>query len=394
MHGQEIPLITRDSEAYNDAESVNASTVFRKSYLFCVVKFPQSDFFRRIRHFTMKLLSAPMASVSHEAFRRLIARFGGCDEYYTEMIHAATFINGGPYEAYYAGCGPEPHKIVWQLTGARQNDLVRCAQLLFESENAASVIGIDMNMGCPAPEIYRQGAGVAWMSRPFKEVEHMLCALKRVCGKKRLSVKIRLGEEDFSEKGLLDFADMLCASGAERITVHPRTRKERYTRPPRKKYVQLIASFLKARYPRLSVAANGAIDSAETLAAFKKECPDADSFMIGRSAVQKPWIFSVLKNREIHSENTGGHGGSREDGTAYTIDLLKTAEDFIDDLEAYQPEDFWKTRAQRFFAYYCDNFRFAHYIKSQVLQQKDQRAMLERFKRYFDEMPDERMLNV
>lgn len=347
----------------------------------------------------MKLLLAPMAALSHEALRRTIARFGGCDEYYTEMIHAASFINGGPYERCYASCAPEAEKTVWQLTGAHEKELVRCAELLTETEGASSVIGIDINMGCPAPEIYRQGAGIAWMSKPFAQVESMLRGLRLACGSKRLSVKIRLGEEDFTLHGLFDFADMLCSCGVERITLHPRTRKERYARPPRIQYVRLLGEFIKPRYPDVSVAGNGAINGKQSLEAFAAQCPLSDSFMIGRAAVQKPWLFSVLKRsakagrRDAEEAGTcaAGIGGC---GAELQIDLVKLAEDFIADLEACQPADFWKTRAQRFFAYYCDNVSFSHYIKSQVLNQKDHRAMLERFTRYFDEMPPERLLSV
>lgn len=355
----------------------------------------------------MKLLLAPMAALSHEALRWTIARFGGCDEYYTEMIHAASFINGGPYEYCYASCAPEAEKTVWQLTGAHEKELVRCAELLMETAGASSVIGIDINMGCPAPEIYRQGAGIAWMSKPFEQVESMLRGLRRVCGSKRLSVKIRLGEEDFTLQGLFDFADMLCSCGVERITLHPRTRKERYARPPRVQYVRLLGEFIKARYPDVSVAGNGAIDGPKTLADFAAQCPLSDAFMIGRSAVQKPWIFSVLKRSAKPDGRDTKEPGARDAEEAGTcaaeiggcgaelqIDLVKIAEDFIADLEACQPADFWKTRAQRFFAYYCDNVSFSHYIKSQVLQQKTHRAMLERFTRYFDEMPHERVLSV
>ena len=339
----------------------------------------------------MKLLLAPMAALSHEALRRTIARFGGCDEYYTEMIHAASFINGGPYEAYYANCAPESDKIVWQLTGAHEKELVRCAELLLETADAFSVIGIDINMGCPAPEIYRQGAGIAWMSKPFAQVESMLRGLRLACGSKRLSVKIRLGEEDFTLQGLFDFADMLCSCGVERITLHPRTRKERYARLPRIQYIRLLGEFIKQRYPDVSVAGNGAINGTESLEAFAAQCPLSDAFMIGRAAVQKPWIFSVLKRSAEAGRRIAEPGGC---GAELQIDLVKIAEDFIADLEACQPADFWKTRAQRFFAYYCDNVQFAHYIKSQVLQQKTHRAMLERFTRYFDEMPQERLLSV
>ena len=360
----------------------------------------------------MKLLLAPMAALSHEALRRTIARFGGCDEYYTEMIHAASFINGGPYEHCYASCAPEPEKTVWQLTGAHEKEIVRCARLLTETEGASSVIGIDINMGCPAPEIYRQGAGVAWMSKPFEQVESMLRGVRAACASKRLSVKIRLGEEDFTTQGLFDFADMLCSCGVERITLHPRTRKERYARPVRVQYVRLLGEFIKSRYPAVSVAGNGAIDGPESLAAFAAHCPLSDSFMIGRAAVQKPWIFSVLKRSakpdgrdtekagrdtkpDGYDTKAGGYGtGAGVPGSKLQIDLVKLAEDFIADLEAYQPADFWKTRAQRFFAYYCDNVSFAHYIKSQVLNQRDHRAMLDRFTRYFDEMPQERVVSV
>ena len=49
----------------------------------------------------MKLICAPMATLSHPAFRVIIEKFGGCDEYYTEMINAPSLLNGGQFEKYY-----------------------------------------------------------------------------------------------------------------------------------------------------------------------------------------------------------------------------------------------------------------------------------------------------
>ena len=49
----------------------------------------------------MKLISGPMATISHPAFRILIEKFGGCDEYFTEMINAGTLLTGGQFEKYY-----------------------------------------------------------------------------------------------------------------------------------------------------------------------------------------------------------------------------------------------------------------------------------------------------
>ena len=65
----------------------------------------------------MKLICGPMATISHPAFRILVERFGGCDEYFTEMINAGSLLNFGPFEKFYIDSTPCPEKIVWQLTG-------------------------------------------------------------------------------------------------------------------------------------------------------------------------------------------------------------------------------------------------------------------------------------
>ena len=61
----------------------------------------------------MKLLLAPMATLSHEALRNLIFRYGGCDEYYCEMIHATSLVSGGKFEEYYIRTQPEPDKMAF-----------------------------------------------------------------------------------------------------------------------------------------------------------------------------------------------------------------------------------------------------------------------------------------
>ena len=91
----------------------------------------------------MKLVLAPMATLTHAALRSTIARFGGCDEYYTEMIQAGTLLTNGPFEKYYLLTNPEPHKIVWQITGGRIPAMVEAARLLAGMEG----IGVDINMG-------------------------------------------------------------------------------------------------------------------------------------------------------------------------------------------------------------------------------------------------------
>lgn len=333
----------------------------------------------------MKLLLAPMATLSHEALRNLIFRYGGCDEYYCEMIHATSLVSGGKFEEYYIRTQPEPDKMVWQLTDYREEALKEASKIVSELGG----IGIDINMGCPAPDIYRTGAGCAWMSKPLQEVSSMLNKVKSVLDSsttscKRLSCKIRLGEEDFTIERLFDYCDMLVSEGVTQITLHPRTRKEKYTRKARWEYVNQLCEYLKTKYSSLNlqIIGNGSIFSVEDAISSIKKAPNIDGIMLGRSAIQKPWLFkqisSALSNEEFKTE----------------IDLFELAIDFMKDIENCQPQEFWKTRKQRFFIYFCDNFQFGNYLKSQLINNDGFEIQKNILQEYFEKMPSERFLTI
>ena len=333
----------------------------------------------------MKLLLAPMATLSHEALRNLIFRFGGCDEYYCEMIHATSLVSGGKFEEYYIRTQPEPDKMVWQLTDYREEALKEASKIVSELGG----IGIDINMGCPAPDIYRTGAGCAWMSKPLQEVASMLSKVKSVLDSsttscKRLSCKIRLGEENFTIEKLFDYCDMLVSEGVTQITLHPRTRKEKYTRKARWEYVNQLCEYLKTKYSSLNlqIIGNGSIFSVEDAISSIKKAPNIDGIMLGRSAIQKPWLFkqisSALSNEEFKTE----------------IDLFELAIDFMKDIENCQPQEFWKTRKQRFFIYFCDNFQFGNYLKSQLINNDGFEVQKNILQEYFEKMPSERFLTI
>lgn len=333
----------------------------------------------------MKLLLAPMATLSHEALRNLIFRFGGCDEYYCEMIHATSLVSGGKFEEYYIRTQPEPDKMVWQLTDYREEALKEASKIVSELGG----IGIDINMGCPAPDIYRTGAGCAWMSKPLQEVASMLNKVKSVLDSsttscKRLSCKIRLGEEDFTIEKLFDYCDMLVSEGVTQITLHPRTRKEKYTRKARWEYVNQLCEYLKTKYSSLNlqIIGNGSIFSVEDAISSIKKAPNIDGIMLGRSVIQKPWLFkqisSALSNEEFKTE----------------IDLFELAIDFMKDIENCQPQEFWKTRKQRFFIYFCDNFQFGNYLKSQLINNDGFEIQKNILQEYFEKMPSERFFTI
>ncbi len=330
----------------------------------------------------VKLLFAPMATLSHEAMRLTIERYspGAVDEYYTEMIHAASFLAGGKFEPYYVKTAPDLRRIVWQLTSGSEQPLAEAAKVISEIGG----IGIDINMGCAAPEIVRQGAGVAWMLKPVAETCSMLKRVRAaVPGEKRLSVKMRLGGDDFTEKKLFDFADMLVGEGVSQIVIHPRTQKEKFKRVPHWEYAQKLAEYLKSRYgDSIRICGNGDITDVPVLQRVCTKAPGLDGFMIGRAAVQKPWIFAQLKagleSEEYHAK----------------IDLQELGIQFIEDLKVSQPEEFWKTRAQRFFVYYCKNLTFGTYLSNKLINAKTLDEIKDLFCSYFEEQSDERFFVV
>ncbi|BDC93077.1 tRNA-dihydrouridine synthase family protein [Treponema bryantii] len=325
-----------------------------------------------------KLICGPMATISHPAFRILVEQFAGCDEYFTEMINAGSLLNFGPFEKYYIDATPCPEKIVWQLTG---NDAPRMKEAAVQLAELPG-IGIDINMGCSAPDIYKTGAGIGWMLRDRAETEAMVREVRSVVPVgKRLSVKLRLGDEDFTEGGFFDFCDMLVNNGVELLTLHPRTKKEKLARPPRYKFCQQLAERYKDKVP---VYLNGNVKDKASFDFAMAVCPDVAGVMISRAAVQKPWIFQKLKDSsycKLADE---------------PINMEELCLEYVDLIEKYQPQEFWKTRLQRFYTYFCMNFQFSHYAQSQFINAAEQgnEALRQTIKEFFEKCPEERIITI
>ena len=322
-----------------------------------------------------------MATISHPAFRILVEEFGGCDEYFNEMINAGSLINAGPFEKYYINPYPVPQKMVWQLTGHDCEKMAEAAKQLLELPG----IGLDINMGCSAPDVYKTGAGIGWMIRPREETEEMLSRVRQEVElynknnpekAKRFSVKLRLGDEDFTDEGFFSFCDMLVEKGAKLLTLHPRTKKEKLSRPPRYKYCQDLCERYKGSGVEIYLYGN--VKDATTASYALKTCPDVNGIMISRASVQKPWIFA-----EILSEKC----------KEIKVDMEKICYDYINNVEEYQPPEFYKTRLQRFFTYFCMNFQFAHYAQTRFVNaaEKGNEALKEEIRDFFEKCPEEKI---
>jgi tRNA-dihydrouridine synthase len=306
-----------------------------------------------------------MAELSHRALRELIESFGGCDEYFTEMISAGAFAAGGPFEAWYADNGPCPGKTVYQLGGRDAGQIARAAALLSERE----CLGIDINMGCSAPAITRTGAGVRWMESIDKAGN--LAALTRKAVKRRLSVKLRTGPGDDFDY-LVRFCRRLEEEGVELITLHPRTAREKFRRQAKWSYVPALKKEL-----RIKVAGNGDISSAAEMLDRSALC---DAVMTGRLAVKQPWCFSEA--RTLETRNSGGY-----DSRGYNVE--ETGLRFLELLCRYQPPEFHLSRARRFFSYFCGSLTWAHYLTTLLNREQGLAGMERVWRGYFAEHPEE-----
>lgn len=312
-----------------------------------------------------------MAAVTHAAFRTLVEELslGSCDEYYSEMIGAGAFVSGGQYEKWYTIADPAPKKMVWQVVGGNEDYLRRAAAALAQLDG----IGVDINMGCSAPDILRAGAGAAWLDRDIKEVQKMVRAVRRAVketdASKRLSVKMRLAGKRAKDGWLEDTVKMLCNEGVERIAIHARGEGEKYRTPARYEAVQNAAAIASSF--GVSFAINGDIKDAKSMQKAIALCPAADCIMVARQAAVTPWVFALLK-AELEGKPR-----------PLVIDREQAALDFVRLLKEYQPKDFWRTRLKRFFAYYAQGFSFAHYFATQMTNCNSTDEAEARIKDYF-----------
>lgn len=282
------------------------------------------------------LIFAPMATVSHAGFRRLVEDWGGCSLYFTEMIDAGSHLAGRGYEAHYADASPCPDRVIYQIVGADEDQLVGAAASLASLDCA----GVDINMGCSAPHIFRRGAGVSWMADPAKAAR-LTQRLRKAVGRRSLSMKLRLGETE-DGPALVAFARALEGAGADFVTLHPRVRRDTLSRPSRWHWVSTLRGELS-----IPVVGNGDLDRFDVLRS-RAETTPADGWMVGRRAVAAPWTFRYWTGRWA------------DPSYDFPVDLAGVCRRFHELLEAHQPRDFWVSRSRRFYAYFSGLLPFGH----------------------------------
>ena len=227
------------------------------------------------------LALAPMQDVTTLDFMRVIARYGGPDVYWTEYfrVHAVSHLEKWILDSITKN--PTGKPIIAQMIGNDIPSLVRTAKELQKFPVAA----IDLNLGCPAPIVYRKCAGGGLLREPQK-IDAILGALRDAVTIP-FTVKTRIGFESPDEFDSL--LPVFAKHPIDLLTVHARTVAQMYR--PGVRY-DLIAAAVKAL--RCPVFANGNVHNAEQALALMAET-GVRGLMIGRGAIRNPWLFDQIR---------------------------------------------------------------------------------------------------
>lgn len=228
---------------------------------------------------------APMAGITDKSFRQ-ICREQGIGNSYSEMVSAKSIIHGNVKHLLDASRGEHPWSV--QIFG-REPDIMAEAVRRLESANLVSVNLIDINMGCPAPKITKNGEGSALMREPALAGKIISAVVK--AASVPVTVKIRKGFTA-EEVNAAEIAKIAQESGAGAVTVHGRTRQQFYSGQADWDAIASVKASVN-----IPVIANGDVVSRESAIAILRHT-GCDGLMVGRGAQGNPWLFAEILRDE------------------------------------------------------------------------------------------------
>nr|KAG5696751.1 hypothetical protein BaRGS_013560 [Batillaria attramentaria] len=235
--------------------------------------------------FSNKLYLAPLTTVGNLPFRRLCKKYGA-DITCGEMAMASNLLQGQQSEWALLKRHHTEDIFGVQICGAFPDMMTRCGQLLQEQ---TEIDFIDINSGCPIDLIYKRGEGCALMGKITK-YENIVRCMNSVIDVP-LTVKMRTGIMD-GKNTAHTLIPRLRDAGAALVTLHGRSREQRYTRLADWDYIKQCAEVASP----MPVFGNGDILSFEDYN-LHKEASGVSGIMIARGALIKPWIFTEIKEQ-------------------------------------------------------------------------------------------------
>ena len=224
-----------------------------------------------------------MAGVTNTVFRRLCKGFGA-DVLTTEFVSAEGILHRNERTRRYLDFHPEERPLGVQLFGADPARLAEAARAVIDW---VAPDFIDLNFGCPVNKVVCKNGGSSLL-RDAPLLAGVAGAVVKAAGPVPVTAKIRTGW-DARSVNAVEIARILEAGGVQRISVHGRTKEQGYSGPADWEVIASVAGSVS-----IPVIGNGDIASA-AIAAQRLQETQVAGLMIGRAAMNHPWIFSEIR---------------------------------------------------------------------------------------------------
>lgn len=303
---------------------------------------------------------SPLTTVGNLPYRRLM-RTLGADYTYSEMALCLPVVQGHKSEwALPRAHSSEAGRFGVQLATATAWQAVKAAEAV--ASLTTGVSDINLNCGCPIDLVFRTGAGSALMENPSRMIR-LLNGMNAVSGEVPVTVKIRTGVRDDKPTAHTLVPRLLKETNVAAITIHGRSRAQRYTKTANWEYIGDVAKIVRehrdeladehgGRYTKPWVIGNGDVFSWEDWYS-GLENQGVDSIMVARGALIKPWIFEEIEARQ-HLDKTATE----------RLEIIKQYANF--GLEHWGSDEYGINLTRRFL---CEFLSFTHrYIPVGLLE--------------------------
>ena len=306
-----------------------------------------------------QIVLAPMAGICDSSFRRIVKSMG-CGLIETEMVSTRAIMHLNRKTREMLEMTDYERPIAQQIFGSDSESFKNASAYIFENMKPDI---LDINMGCPVTKVaVKSGAGSALLKNPEKVSEIIKTVVDTV--PIPVTVKIRSG---WNENNALEISKIVEESGASAITVHPRTRHQRYDIPADWSLIRQIKEEIS-----IPVIGNGDIRTCYDAKAMI-DFTNCDAVMIGRGVLGNPWIIKQsidyidygIKPERISSKEK--------------LDMFKKHANMI--IENYEDKVLMhklKTNA----AYYMKNLHGSQEIKKKIFQTTTKEELFELLENY------------
>lgn len=230
---------------------------------------------------------APMAGYTDSAFRLLCREFGA-DVVYSEMVSVDGLCHTNKKTLDMLKFNTKESPLIFQLFGTDPIKFATATKII-NKKFKNKKIGIDINFGCPAHKVAKNGAGAALMN----ELNRSYQIIKAVCDNSRfpVSIKIRAGVKNISA---LDFIKKVQDLPWTTVMIHGRTLKQGFAGDIDCALIKKI----KILIPKKIVLANGGINSLKDAQNILAKT-GADGLGLARGVIGDPWLFQEIKNNKL-----------------------------------------------------------------------------------------------